>query len=201
MKRILLLITIVSSIVISNSCVPDTMLFGDAVYYGISFIFQDIEGNNLAEGIDLEDWIPANGPKEQATSGVVVDYKLDIILSKPINEDDHDHGLYGHDQIETILMYNNINDKLLLTNHFRVHTNCVEPQDKVTYHLTCPHIFGDNETHVITTYWKEDLGEKITSTYYPECYKVEFDGKEITDISYDFKDEYKTNYVTLTVNR
>ena len=63
MKRILLLITIVSSIVISNSCVPDTMLFGDALYYGISFIFQDIEGNNLAEGIDLEDWIPANGPK------------------------------------------------------------------------------------------------------------------------------------------
>lgn len=181
---------------------------GDQMQYSMSFVFRDAEGNDLSKGIGVEDAYP-NLSKEQITFGEVLDYKLDIILSDP--GELFNNKLYNVNDPEAvelaynppILIYQYTEDNIYLGNNFLLYTGIVNPQDKLTYEITCPHIFGDNEIHVITTYWKKDLGEKISTTYFPECYKVEFDGKEITDIGHDFKEEkiYRSNYVTLTVNR
>ena len=208
MKHIIVIISTILSAFICGSCVPSHMVYGDTISYGLSFIFQDTEGNNLAEGIDLKDWIPSNEPQEQATGGEVADYKLDIILSKQSDKYDNENyhiiglGAAEYDDYSPVLMYQRNNDKIFLGTRFGVYMDYVEPQEKLTYKITCPHIFGDNEIHVITTYWKQELGEIISHTYYPECYMVEFDGKAITDIGYDLEEKiYRRNYVTLTVNR
>lgn len=180
---------------------------GDQMQYNMTFVFQDVEGNNLAKGIDLNEWIPANEPKEQATSGEVKDYKLDIILSDP--GELYNNKLYNVNDPEAVelaynppvLMYRHTEENIYIENYFGLYSGVVSPQDKLTYELTCPYIFGDNDKHVITTYWKTDLGEKKYDTYFLKCYKIEFDGNVITDI--DLKEEkyYIGNYVTLTVNR
>lgn len=212
MKRLLTIFAFTVTSFILGSCgdyiLGGKVKLGDQMQYNMSFVFQDAEGNDLSKGIGVEDAYP-NLPKEQITFGEVLDYKLDIILSDP--GELFNNKLYNVNNPEAvelaynppILIYQYTEDNIYLGNNFLLYTGIVNPQDKLTYEITCPHIFGDNEIHVITTYWKKDLGEKISTTYFPECYKVEFDGKEITDIGHDFKEEkiYRSNYVTLTVNR
>ena len=219
MKRIFTIIVfVVATFILSSSSCGysiDGVKIGDEMLYNIGFVFQDAEGNNLAEGIDLEDWIPANLPKEQATSGQVASYyKLDIILSKQSDKFDNTTYKYIRNYAHTgpilntdtdvnypKLTYRKINGCVFIGNSFLLYTGLVEPQDKLTYQITCPYIFGDDEVHTITTYWKE-LGDKIQNTYFGECYKVEFDGQTITDIGHGSGDRiYQTNDVTLTIER
>ena len=208
MKSKIVIFSLFLSAFICGSCTPAYMRYGDSIYYSLSFIFQDAEGNNLAEGIDLYDWIPSDKPQEQATSGQVADCKIDIILSKQSDKYNNEHyhliepGMIDYEPYTPILMYQRYNGQILLGNRFHIYMDYVEPQEKLTYKITCPYIFGDNEIHVITTYWKKELGESILHSYYPECYMVEFDGKVITDIGFNPEDKvHKRNYVTLTVNR
>lgn len=212
MKRLLSVIVFIVTFITFISC-GDSILggkvkMGDPMQYNISFVFQDAEGNDLSDRIDIKDWYPANVSKEDATFGEVADYKLDIILSDP--GELFNNKLYNINDPEAVeldynppmLVYQYTEDNIYLGNNFLLYTGIVGPQDKLTYEITCPHIFGDNEVHVITTYWKEELGEKMSATYFPECYKVEFDGKVITDIGYDLEDKiYRRNYVTLTIDR
>jgi hypothetical protein len=198
MKRIITIIVLAVSAFSLSSCgFAGGIELKDQMQYNISFVFQDAEGNNLAEGIDLEDWTPVDVPKEQATFGQVVsDYKLDIILSKQSDKFNSTNEYY-----HPILIYTKTDDCICIGNNLILYTGLAEPQNKLTYHITCPYIFGDEEIHVITTYWKE-LGNKHNATYLAECYMVEFDGQTITDIRHDPTNRtYRENYVTLTINR
>jgi len=207
MKRIFhIIILFFGLIILTTSC--DFILYGkgmgNQMQYHISFVFQDAAGNNLAEGIGVEDMYP-DMPKEQVTDGKVVGYKLDIILSDPGDFNTKQYPFYdeasGKVYDPPILKYKHTEDNnIYIENNFCFYTGVVKPQEKLIYEITCPHIFGDDKVHVITTYWTGEQGETIFSSFFPVCYKVEFEGKIITDIRYDLPYTYKNN-VTLTVNR
>ena len=61
--------------------------------------------------------------------------------------------------------------------------------EKATFQLSCPYIFGDNKVHDIATWWKPEkiadawLGHRFLELA-PSCYRIEIDGKEITEITY-----------------
>lgn len=62
-------------------------------------------------------------------------------------------------------------------------------REKVTLRLTCHYIFGNDVAHDIVTWWKpgEDTyinNDKIPGIWSPICYRIEFGGKEITEITY-----------------
>lgn len=207
MKRIFhIIILFFGLIILTTSC--DFILYdkgmGNQMQYHISFVFQDAEGNNLAEGIGVEDMYP-DMPKEQVTDGKVVGYKLDIILSDPGDFNDKRYPFYdevsGKVYDPPILKYKYTEDNnIYIENNFCFYRGVVKPQEKLIYEITCPHIFGDDKVHVITTYWTGEQGETVLSSFFPVCYKVEFEGKIITDIRYDLPYTYKNN-VILTVNR
>jgi hypothetical protein len=68
--------------------------------------------------------------------------------------------------------------------------------EKITYTLTCPHVFGDDTAHEIVSYWRDpDSGP----SYYSICYKVTFDGKECTDIAY--ANRQQTSFATIVLDR
>ena len=72
-------------------------------------------------------------------------------------------------------------------------------REKVTFRLTCPHIFGDDAEHDIDTWWKpgEDRyvhGVKVSGIGSPICYRMEIDGKEVTGITYINDDRLLTYY-------
>ena len=48
--------------------------------------------------------------------------------------------------------------------------------EKITFKLTCPYLFSDNEAHEIVTWWKLYIEE--TGVQNTICYRVEFGGKE-----------------------
>ena len=54
---------------------------------------------------------------------------------------------------------------------------------KITFRLTCSYLFGDDEAHDIVTWWKP-IYDTEKGARSPICYSIEFDGKEITEISY-----------------
>jgi len=56
--------------------------------------------------------------------------------------------------------------------------DCEFPE-KIIIRFTCPYLFGDNEAHDIVTWWKKDA----TGSLRAECYRIEFEGKEFTDIT------------------
>ena len=71
-------------------------------------------------------------------------------------------------------------------------------REKATFKLTCPYMFGDNKVHIIDTWWKpgEDTyvkNEKIPGTWCPICYRIEVDGKEITEIAYIYDKPFTTS--------
>ena len=171
---------------------------GDRMSYSLSFHFQDSEGNDLSKGVDHGEIL------------VNSDYKLDIILSKqselwdnkiyqPVNEDPS----VIYDDHSPKLVYLDLNGQAYIGNQFTLYTGLVDHQKILTYQITCPYIFGDDDVHFLTTYWR-DLGEKYNTEYFVECYKVEFEGQVITDIGHikeGFNLLYMSNYITLTISK
>lgn len=197
MKISSIISTIFIFAVLLTSCESDVSRFGDRLHYNMSFAFQDAEGNDLSTDIERSTYGQIESP-----------YKLDIILSKQSDKYDNEKynvinpDAYEMDYNPPTLLYQSTEQYNYLTSLFTLHTGYAENQEMLTYQLTCPDIFGDNEMHIITTYW-EKSGNKINSDYFFKCYKVEFDGQTITDIRQTISadDYYKANHVTLTVNR
>ena len=67
---------------------------------------------------------------------------------------------------------------------FHTLTETTQPfVEKITLKLKCPYLFGDNETHDIDTWWKQSSKGDL-------CYRIDFDGKEYTEIVYDKLNPY-----------
>ena len=56
------------------------------------------------------------------------------------------------------------------------------PAPEITYRLTCPTIFGDDEVHQIITYWKPP---HQTFNIHQKCYRIVYSDIDISDITVD----------------
>jgi hypothetical protein len=163
----------------------------EVVVYNLALNFQDASGNDLVKGIGLEEWLDsAFVAEEQAQAGSVKDdlYVLDIIVSQPCENWDNDTysvparpGFEPDVNRPRIGMARENNGYCYLWNSFRLWLkNCPEMR-MLTYKLKCPYVFGDEAAHEFVTYW--DIPKSYyrnTRDRYAKCYRIEFEGKEIT---------------------
>ena len=66
--------------------------------------------------------------------------------------------------------------------------------EKITFRVKCPYVFGDDATHDIVTWWVHERQDYALGT---KCYRVEFDGKEYTQITYEYGDQMSLATVVL----
>ncbi|MDR2910741.1 MAG: hypothetical protein LBV47_05185 [Bacteroidales bacterium] len=71
-------------------------------------------------------------------------------------------------------------DCLLFTTKSRKKNDDGKFPKKITFRLTFPYLFGDNDAHDIITWWEPYLHENGEETLYTVCYRMEFEGKELT---------------------
>ena len=133
----------------------DPILRSYYYYYNIAIAFENQSGENLVEGIPYD---------ESSNSILNTEYKQTISVSpdesgfKPNLYRVNEPGIWKDENGEenfffTAMMYNNI-------------------YPMVTQKLVCPHIFGDNNEHVLVSYG-EDLPD-----YKYKCTGFTLDGKE-----------------------
>lgn len=133
----------------------DPILRSYYYYYNIAIAFENQSGENLVEGIPYD---------ESSNSILNTEYKQTISVSpdesgfKPNLYRVNEPGIWKDENGEenfffTAMMYNNI-------------------YPMVTQKLVCPHIFGDNNEHVLVSYWKSLSAEEYT------CTRFTLDGKE-----------------------
>jgi len=200
-------------LIICSSCVDILAhLFGygspdpESVTYNLGLSFQDASGNDLVKGIGLEGW-SVGMPIEDDLYYLVKDslYTLDIILSEPCkNWDNKIYNVPARPGFEPITNHPtlgmNIYDNgycYLTSDFFRVPVNECPEEKILTYKLKCPYVFGDEAVHELVTYW-DIPKKKILSSYYAKCYRIEFEGKEITPQLYIVTYTYPmTNPVTV----
>lgn len=173
---------------------------GKQTRYFLLFEFLDSEGNPLGKDLELVNWTPSNVSRENATSGTVSKeaFKCDIILSRPSehfnNETYETTYANGQKRGQDMNFYWRYNKSSCQTGYdFWLHRDLVEPQDVLTYEIVSRDIFGDGEKHVITTYWRNH--EKVigrTENRFPECYRVEYNGKD-----YDVRSDSIEHIVTI----
>jgi len=63
--------------------------------------------------------------------------------------------------------------------HYAIATNTGRQQEALTYKLSCPTVFGDNNVHDIKATWGEGE-DKSYLEIYPSCTSVEIDGQKLT---------------------
>ncbi|MDR2805101.1 MAG: hypothetical protein LBB85_05565 [Dysgonamonadaceae bacterium] len=159
----------------------------ETITYNLALNFQDASGNDLVKGIGLEWCFVA---EEQAQAGSVKDdlYVLDIIVSQPCENWDNDiYNVPARPGFEPdvnrpgIGMERENNGYCYLSNSFSLWVkNCPEMR-MLTYKLKCPYVFGDEAVHEFVTYW--DIPKSYyrnTRNRFANCYRIEFEGKEIT---------------------
>jgi len=56
----------------------------------------------------------------------------------------------------------------------------------LTYKLKCPYVFGDEAVHEIVTYWDIPKTKSGDGSVYAKCNRIEFEGKVITPITYEY---------------
>ena len=166
-------------------------LFGtpppETIFYNLGFNFQDSTGNDLAKGIELDEW-SADTTMEDALWGTVKPdlYVLDIIVSEPCTNWDNDiyntpaRPGFEPDVYRSKLGVARSNDGArYLRNSFSVPVNGCPEQEMLTYKLKCPYIFGDEEVHEFVTYWDVPKKYLPDNSKFAKCYRIEFDGDEI----------------------
>lgn len=159
--------------------------------YNLMMSFVDAEGNDLVaglEGIEPEGSIEADFVKPELytlrTSPSLYDlgafHNTPLFGFTPVEPQDPDT------QPELELCHpptGDISENWLVAIHMAsVPWYEGDNVKKITYTLTCPHIFGDDAAHDIVAYWRDPSSGP---SYYSVCYKVEVGGKEFTDIVYD----------------
>jgi len=146
----------------------------ESVVYNLGLNFQDGAGNDLVEGIGLEEW-----------GHVIPDlYVLDIILSEPCENWDNEvyntpaRPGFRPTAYRPQFVMQRYTDDCYLTNRFGVPVGDCPEEKILTYKLKVPYVFGDEAVHEIVTYW--DIPKKKSDyAYYAKCNRIEFEGKEI----------------------
>ena len=198
MKTIKYLVFFIFIFLISG-CTKSEKNSYDILYYGyqrFEISFKDTSGKDLVKGIKY-DWHRSDSIPEEESSGGIIEkelYSLDVIYPDPImspylyripgahySELDlkslipvlalgkmHGTGTYG------LAFQPNSRMRDLYTGAYILRA------DKITYKLRCFYIFGDNEEHVLVTYWKPcEYCDDYPKTWFNTLYRIEFDGKEV----------------------
>ena len=162
----------------------------ESVSYYLDLSFQDVSGNDLVKGIELN-----------ASSGPVKDslFTLDIIVSEPCKN--WDNKIYNTparpgfepDVNRPGLGMVKYNSYYYLTNGFYLPVNDCPEEKILTYKLKCPYVFGDDAVHEFVTYW--DIPKDKTN-HSAKCYRIEFEGNEITPTPMD---KYEQSYTATII--
>ena len=162
-------------IIMCSSCLDELDHEPKFVNYDFYFSFQNISGNDLVKGIELDAWWPENVPVEELNTGRVKDsiFTLDIIVSDPCdNRDNNRPELY---------YFKRDNGYYNLSSIYRIPKNDCPIIKKLTYKLQCPYLFGDDEIHEFVTYW--DIKDKRNKDLWAKCYRIEFEDRVIKEIT------------------
>ena len=156
---------------------------------GISFTihplylsFQDTSGNDLVKGIGFDVWRDGGYVTggEEDVGGIVKPelFTLEFVFENGIPNPNLSISPLMALQKETLL-----EAKLGLKNDYlSFYPRSFSDQpfvEKITFKMTCPYIFRDYAKHDIVTWWKKH------PSISPICYRIEFEGKEITEITYN----------------
>lgn len=164
------------------------------IVYNLGLNFQDASDNDLVKGIELEEWAyPNNVAMEDAPWGTVKRdlYVLDIIVAIPCkhwnnetyNTPDRPGVTYDVNRPMLGMKMSN-NRSCYLTNNFRLPVGDCPEEKILTYKLKCPYLFGDEAIHEFVTYWDVPKG-KTDNQHFAKCYRIEFEGNEVTPVSLD----------------
>ena len=138
--------------------------------YPIAFCFQDASGNNIVEEIKAEQSGFIDDKKNINSNMYSLDIDIQNYINGKVTSGPHKYPALYVSSLEMI-MHNKLG--ICLTNYFARSSEDNNVR-KLTYNLQCPYIFGDEETHELVTYW--ELNDNI----YSKCYRIEFEGQEIT---------------------
>lgn len=158
------------------------------VVYNLGLGFQDASGNNLVKGIGLEEWSAGTSMEDALWGSVKPDlYVLDIIVSEPCkNWDNEIYNTPARPGFEPDVNRPRLgierpdNGHCYFTNSFGLPVDGCSRQKKLTYKLKCPYIFGDEAVHEFVTYWDIPKTKSSSSEYFAKCYRIAFEGNEIT---------------------
>jgi len=67
--------------------------------------------------------------------------------------------------------------------------------EKITFTLNCHYLFGNNATHEIVTWWKPNEERALSNETI--CYRIEFGGREFTEINHSSETSYSMATVVL----
>ena len=166
--------------------------------YGIQIIFKDKSENDLVSLVK-DDWTIDHW-------GLVNPdlYNLEIKKTRPdewIRRTYSEFG--GYSPVFSISKIPN-EDEIVSLYNITTLLSWYGWQDKLTYRITCPTIFGDSLSHDIEAFFgKDPYVYRRTILTYPECTKVLFEGKEfpVKSVLYDEKNELATNVVEIVLDR
>lgn len=152
------------------------------------------QGKDLVKNLPLISWYPDDQSIEDAISG---EFDKNTYKVYCIPDDAQTPRVYDS-QLSMCKSW----DGDWLIRHEAFISNWKQTQQEYTFQIVCPLLFGDNETHVLKTYWTIPT-EKYQDKHFAICNQAIFDGNEVKNIHYTdqangFNGE-KTNIVTIVV--
>jgi hypothetical protein len=166
--------------------------------YQLALSFQDASGNDLVKGIELKE--DPGGFSSTVRSDL---YVLDVILYEQC--ENWDNRIYNvparpgmtPDVQRPYMQAREGNDGYYyLANRFGYTADGCPAQEILTYKLTCPYLFGDEEIHEFVTYW-DVPEEREWHGVYAKCYLIEYEGKAITPVRMDEVNNGDENYAAI----
>ena len=170
-NQILVLLLVV--VTFSSCHKREGYVYATSCTYFIDINFRDSLGNDLVASL-------AEGQEGRIDPEL---YRLDILSQ--------DGEIIEHDRrsgptIRPFFTINEFDVRYQLNNNLKKGRNYLEQQlivpaetyvlqQKLTYIIICPSIFGDNLSHEVITYWdfsKEDITPPLKKEKFPECYGV-----------------------------
>jgi len=151
----------------------------ETVTYNLLLNYADISGNDLVKGlVDVD----------STTSRL---YKLEIILPEPCdNRKNGSYHLKGGNTASPLVFYKLFNDRYYFTAYFALPVDGCPTTRMITHKVKCPELFGDDAVREIVSYWDIPKKTILGVTYYAKCYRIEFEGKEITPSPIDKEAAY-----------
>ena len=178
------------ALIMFSYCDPPIHKQPEFISYNLYLNFQDSSGNDLVNGIEINNSLDISKDS----------YALDIIISEPCWNWDNDSyntpakSGFEPDVNSPKLGISKYNGYSYLTNQFGLPLEDCPTQEILTYKIKCPYIFGDDTVHELITYWDIPKGKRNPSA---KCYRIAFEGNEITPSPMDNYDYVYTAAITM----
>lgn len=158
------------------------------VVYNLGLSFQDASGKDLVKSIELDEWSAGTSMENALWGSVKPDlYLLDIIVSEPCKNWDNEiynspsrPGFTPDVNRPKLGMERSNTGNCCLTNSFSLPVNDCPEEKILTYKLKIPPVFGDDAVHELVTYWDIPNTKSSGLDYYAKCYRIEFEGNELS---------------------